>query len=253
MGLIQGALESRGIWLEEAGAVSAVRVSAAHLACPPSPADLERRFRRMANESLDPDVADNEPLEFLGDAVLGMVVTDLLHRRDPDGPEGGKSRRRAQLVSTVNLSRHAAAIGIPELATLTRDDILTAFEVWRKLVRGEVALYNVTIPEGSNIRDIARILGDSELADPGAFVAAATSRELAARLDVPGEHHLVHLAGLLLHAGAMAGSSGRRRLRGKIRSHHSPIITKPSAGEGATSSTRGKGTQTRTRARPEAR
>lgn len=63
----------------------------------------------------------------------------------------------------------------------------SAFEVWRKLVRGDVALYNVTIPEGSNIHDIARILGESELADPGAFVAAATSRELAARLDVPGD------------------------------------------------------------------
>ncbi len=76
----------------------------------------------LANESLDPDVVDNEPLEFLGDAVLGMVVTDLLHRRDPDGPEGGKSRRRAQLVSTVNLSRHAAAIGVPELLRLGRGE-----------------------------------------------------------------------------------------------------------------------------------
>jgi 2-dehydropantoate 2-reductase len=34
------ALESRGIWLEEAGAVSTLRVSAAHLSCPPEPADL---------------------------------------------------------------------------------------------------------------------------------------------------------------------------------------------------------------------
>jgi ribonuclease-3 len=76
----------------------------------------------LANESLDPDVADNEPLEFLGDAVLGMVVTDLLHRRDPDGPEGAKSRRRAQLVSTVNLSRHAAELGLPELLRLGRGE-----------------------------------------------------------------------------------------------------------------------------------
>ncbi len=63
----------------------------------------------------------------------------------------------------------------------------SAFEVWRKLVRGDVARYNVTIPEGSNIHDIAQILGDSELADPEAFVEAAESRELAARLDLPAE------------------------------------------------------------------
>jgi ribonuclease-3 len=76
----------------------------------------------LANESLDPDVADNEPLEFLGDAVLGMVVTDLLHRRDPNGPEGAKSRRRAQIVSAANLARHAAGLGLPELLALGRGE-----------------------------------------------------------------------------------------------------------------------------------
>lgn len=76
----------------------------------------------LANESLDPEVGDNEPLEFLGDAVLGMVVTDLLHRRDPDGPEGGKSRRRAQIVSAANLARHAAELGLPELIALGRGE-----------------------------------------------------------------------------------------------------------------------------------
>ena len=76
----------------------------------------------LANESLDPDVADNEPLEFLGDAVLGMLVTDLLHRRDPDGPEGTKSRHRAQIVSTTNLARHAGTLGLPELLALGRGE-----------------------------------------------------------------------------------------------------------------------------------
>ena len=76
----------------------------------------------LANESLDPGVADNEPLEFLGDAVLGMVVTDLLHRRDPSGPEGAKSRRRAQIVSSANLARHAADLGLPDLLALGRGE-----------------------------------------------------------------------------------------------------------------------------------
>lgn len=76
----------------------------------------------LANESLDPEVADNEPLEFLGDAVLGMLVTDALHRRDPDGAEGEKSRRRAQLVSTPSLARHAARLGLPELLRLGRGE-----------------------------------------------------------------------------------------------------------------------------------
>jgi ribonuclease-3 len=102
--------------------LSALQERLGHRFADPLLLDRALTHASMANESLDPDVLDNEPLEFLGDAVLGMVVTDLLHRRDPDGPEGGKSRRRAQLVSTVNLSRHAAAIGIPELLRLGRGE-----------------------------------------------------------------------------------------------------------------------------------
>lgn len=47
--------------------------------------------------------ASNEPLEFLGDAVLGFIVADMLHRRDPRGAEGDKTRVRARLVSTPTL------------------------------------------------------------------------------------------------------------------------------------------------------
>jgi ribonuclease-3 len=65
---------------------------------------------------------DNEPLEFLGDAVLGLVVTDLLHRREPDGAEGPKSRRRARLVSAPSLARRADELGLPALLLLGRGE-----------------------------------------------------------------------------------------------------------------------------------
>ena len=76
----------------------------------------------LANETAALRRADNEALEFLGDAVLGMIVTDLLHRRDPDGAEGRKSRRRAQLVSAPSLARRAAELGLPELLLLGRGE-----------------------------------------------------------------------------------------------------------------------------------
>ena len=60
----------------------------------------------------------NEPLEFLGDAVLGFVVADMLHRRDPEGDEGAKSKARAHLVTDPSLSRRAAALGLPDLLLL---------------------------------------------------------------------------------------------------------------------------------------
>lgn len=76
----------------------------------------------QANESQAPDRRDNEPLEFLGDAVLGLAVTDLLHRADPDGSEGRKSRKRAALVRAASLARRADALGLPGLLRLGRGE-----------------------------------------------------------------------------------------------------------------------------------
>jgi ribonuclease-3 len=76
----------------------------------------------QANESLAPVRRDNEPLEFLGDAVLGLAVTDLLHRDNPDGSEGRKSRRRAALVKAASLARRAEALGLVPLLRLGRGE-----------------------------------------------------------------------------------------------------------------------------------
>jgi len=75
-----------------------------------------------ANEDLTGEVRHNEPLEFLGDAVLGLVITDMLHRRDPDGAEGAKSRSRAHLVAAPTLAARAAELGLPELLLLGRGE-----------------------------------------------------------------------------------------------------------------------------------
>ena len=88
----------------------------------------------LANETAALHRADNEALEFLGDSVLGLVVTDLLHRRDPDGAEGAKSRRRAQLVSAPSLARRAADLGLPDLLLLGRGEEKTGG-------RGKAALW----------------------------------------------------------------------------------------------------------------
>jgi ribonuclease-3 len=76
----------------------------------------------LANEAGSEGARHNEPLEFLGDAVLGLAVTDLLHRRDPEGSEGRKSRRRATLVSAPSLARRADALGLPALLRLGRGE-----------------------------------------------------------------------------------------------------------------------------------
>ena len=64
------------------------------------------------NEAGQPHRGDNERLEFLGDAVLDLVVSDVLMRRFPDKREGDLSRARAALVSESALAQVALAIDL---------------------------------------------------------------------------------------------------------------------------------------------
>ncbi len=66
--------------------------------------------------------ASNEPLEFLGDAVLGFVVAEMLHRRDPMGAEGDKTRIRARLVSTPMLVSVGRAFDVASLILMSAAD-----------------------------------------------------------------------------------------------------------------------------------
>jgi ribonuclease-3 len=63
-----------------------------------------------ANEDQTGEVADNESLEFLGDAVLGFAIADLLFREFPDLDEGQKSKIKASLVSSTTLARQAERV-----------------------------------------------------------------------------------------------------------------------------------------------
>lgn len=81
--------------------------------------------RSFANES-EEDVADNEVLEFLGDAVLGLVVSDLLYHRTPDLSEGEMSKLKAFLVSSDSLARRAEEIDLGTFLVLGKGEEKTA-------------------------------------------------------------------------------------------------------------------------------
>jgi ribonuclease III len=53
----------------------------------------------------------NERLEFLGDSVLGLVVTDELYRSHPDLPEGQLAKLRASVVNMTSLARVSRSLG----------------------------------------------------------------------------------------------------------------------------------------------
>ncbi len=60
-------------------------------------------------------LSSNERLEFLGDAVLDMIVVDLLFRRFPNGDEGEMTRMKARLVSRESLNYLGEEIGVEHL------------------------------------------------------------------------------------------------------------------------------------------
>lgn len=72
-----------------------------------------------------PGEASNERLEFLGDAVLGLVVTSQLYQAHPDLPEGDLARIRAAVVSSEGLAPVAAALGLGEALLLGRGEDLS--------------------------------------------------------------------------------------------------------------------------------
>jgi ribonuclease-3 len=70
----------------------------------------------------------NERLEFLGDAVLGLLVADILIRRHPDSPEGELAKLRNSIVNTQALAtvgRGLADAGLGAFLLLGRGEVVT--------------------------------------------------------------------------------------------------------------------------------
>ena len=107
---------------------------------------LEDRSELLASlplkGELDPDLLDlalthrsysfehdecpqNERLEYLGDAVLGLAVADHLYRAFPDAPQGSLSRRRSTVVSTRALSHIARLHNLGAYLKLGKGEALT--------------------------------------------------------------------------------------------------------------------------------
>ncbi|MFZ2057592.1 MAG: ribonuclease III [Acidimicrobiales bacterium] len=133
----------------------------------------------------------NERLELLGDAVLGLVVTDHLYRAFPDLPEGDLTRLRASVVSTKALAPVATELGVGEAVLLgkgeetsggrTKESILAdCLEAIIAVVYLSLGLTAATsFVVGLLEEPIACIAAEGRLGDPKNRL-----QELAARLDL---------------------------------------------------------------------
>lgn len=67
-------------------------------------------------------VKSNERLEFLGDAVLSIVVSDYIYKNCPNLPEGELSKLRASLVCEKSLCRFSKTLGVGRCLKLSRGE-----------------------------------------------------------------------------------------------------------------------------------
>jgi len=78
--------------------------------------------RSYLNENRNLGLEHNERLEFLGDAVLELVVTDFLYKKYPKKPEGELTALRSALVNSTILSEVSSDLGYNEFLLLSRGE-----------------------------------------------------------------------------------------------------------------------------------
>jgi ribonuclease-3 len=86
---------------------------------------LERALTHRSFAYENGGLPTNERLEFLGDAVLGLVVTDALFLQHPDLPEGALAKLRASVVSTRALAGVAKDLGLGQWLRLGKGEEVT--------------------------------------------------------------------------------------------------------------------------------
>ena len=134
----------------------------------PSLLRLALTHRSYANESQSPVAESNERLEFLGDALIGLVVAHEVYERYPDRPEGELTGLRSALVRGETLAR-----------------IADSMELGRHLIMGKGEDASGGRSRPSNLATAFEALVGALLLDGGyeaatAFVIRATSDEMLA-------------------------------------------------------------------------
>jgi len=121
----------------------------------PSLFDLALSHRSWCAENAGHD--SNERLEFLGDAVLSIVVTEHLYAAYPDLPEGELAKARAAVVSATSLAEVATELGLGEVLRLGKGEHRSGGRRKRSILAdGLEAIFGAVYLDGG--LDAARVL-----------------------------------------------------------------------------------------------
>jgi ribonuclease III len=81
--------------------------------------------RSFLNENKDEELKNNERLEFLGDAVLELVISEYLFNTYPERAEGDLTSFRAAVVKTDSLAKISKQLGIGEFLLMSKGEEMT--------------------------------------------------------------------------------------------------------------------------------
>jgi len=135
------------------------------------------------------DVESNERLEFLGDAVLGLVVTDFIYAEYPSLPEGELAKMRASVVNAGVLAELAAELHLGEFLLLGKGEGQSGGRekpsILADTMEAVIAAVYLDSGWGAAYELILRLLGDriaEASAGPGGQDYKTRLQEVAARL-----------------------------------------------------------------------
>ena len=153
--------------------------------------DRALTHRSFANERVDENCQHNEAMEFLGDSVLGFVVSAWLLERFPDLSEGKLSKMKAYLVSESSLVELAGEIDLGRYILLNRGEEKTGGRRKHALLADayEALIGVVYVDGGIDVaeRFLRRELGDKLTGiDPASMIGADYKSALQERLQAAG-------------------------------------------------------------------
>lgn len=135
-------------------------------------------------------IEHNERLEFLGDAVLGVVVTDLIFRRFPELAEGDMARLRAAVVNSAALAELARSVGLGEHILLGKGEEASGGRDKPSLLADTFEAVIGAVHMDKGISEVTRILTpllddaiDRAISSDVIYDAKTTLQEVAVRVS----------------------------------------------------------------------
>ncbi len=153
---------------------------------------------RVYEKNIEDPAADNEQFEFLGDAILGFLVSEALVAQHPAFPEGRLSKLKAHLVSASHLHQVALRLALGHHLLLGRGEEMSGGREKKALLANalEALIAALYLDAGLDpVRSfvVQQIVGDAHLPEEGAQLTDHKSalQEMAQALKLPQPRYAI--------------------------------------------------------------